>query len=511
MPMFEIIVYSFRKKINSTKRVTESDALKNTKMQCRIITNGCGIIAPNILINYGLAEAPVNFNYCYIPVFKRYYFIQDWKTDENSLWRATLQEDFLATWRSAIVSYNAYIVRASSKMNVNIEDTLSRTRADISIVNSDIPNPYNINSDGFADPVGGYYVVGIVGAMDLAGYSEGGVAYYVFDALHMQLLGNRLMQDTSYMKIDWTTGDTKKFITEDLLMAMYNPMQYISSCMWYQSFAADKGTEQTSIKFGYWTIENIQCRLLKLDEAQETVVRNIPVPKHPQLSEGAWLGLSPYTVYQAHIAPYGIIDVPADELVGSDNLAVEVVEDYITGNARVMLAAAGRRFFNIVNFQMGVTVQVSQITQNPFGAVASGLANTVGALGASAGRTTQAMGAPKFMSDFAGDLGGTIAEIATGIGDVITAVSSTLQTTGSNGCKAWYRTGESFWRLSAKFTKIESRNGRYTGYPVCGYHNINSFNNGDFIKCEAASLNIEGNAVEQQIVNEYLNSGFYYE
>lgn len=508
--MFKIIVYSFKKRHDSTKRVRIEDALYNTEMDCRILDNGCGIVAPDVLINYGLERAPVNFNYAYIAEFKRYYFVTDWKTAENSLWRAHLQEDFLATWRADIMNYRAYVVRSSSMFNVNVEDTLARSSADITIVNSDIPNPFNINSEGFADPVGGYYVVGIVGAQDLLGYSEGGVSYYVFDSLHMQLLGQRLMQDTSYMQIDWNTGDTKKFITEDILMSMYNPMQYIASCVWFQNFAADKGTETSTIKFGYWTIDNISCRILKLDEAQDTVVRNIPVPKHPQSSLGNWLQHAPYSIYQAHIAPYGIVDVPADELYGADSMAVEVVEDYITGNARVMLAAAGRRFFNIVNFQTGVTVQVSQITQNPFGAIVSGAANSIARLGSSAGHTAQAMGASKFMKEFASDLGGTIANVASGIGDIVTAVSSTLQTTGSNGCKAWYRTGESFWRLSAKFTWIEPQNINYVGRPLCGYYYLNDLSPG-FVKCEGASLSFEGNAVEQQIVNEYLNGGCYLE
>lgn len=516
--MFKIIVYSFEKRADSTKRVTKELAKYNTEMDCQILDNGCGIIAPVITINYGLVEAPVNFNYAYIPAFKRYYFIKDWTTAEHSLWQGILVEDFLATWRSDIFAYEAYILRAEHRFNRYVEDTLARSQANITIINSDIPNPYNINSSDFVGPKDGYYVVGIVGAQDLAGYSEGGVTYYIFDALHMQLLGLQLMKDLSYMHINWE-GDIKKFVTEDLLQSLYNPLQYIASCMWFQDIAADKGTETSTVKLGYWEVQ-IQCRILKLSEAQDTTVRNIPIPRHPQASLGDWLNLAPYSTYEAHIAPYGIIDVPADELYGASSLAVELVEDYITGNARIMLASAGRRFFNIVNFQIGVTVQVSQITQNPFGAIVSQVAAGVKmATKPSALPQQKTFSLPDSTHFWRGATtreintsaaSTTIHDIAEGIGDIAQAVSSTLQSTGSNGCKAWFRTGESFWRLSGKFVPIATQNIHYCGRPLCEYHTISEMENG-FLKCEGASLTFEGNQTEQEVVNSYLNGGFYKE
>lgn len=523
--MFKIIVYSFEKRADSTKRVTKELAKYNTEMDCQILENGCGIIAPVITINYGLVEAPVNFNYAYIPAFKRYYFIKDWTTAEHSLWQGILVEDFLATWRSDIFAYEAYILRAEHRFNRYIVDTLARTQSNLIEINSDIPNPYNINSSDFVGPKDGYYVVGIVGAQDLAGYSEGGVTYYIFDALHMQLLGLQLMKDLSYMHINWD-GDIKKFVTEDLLQSLYNPLQYIASCMWFQDIAADKGTETSTVKLGYWEVQ-IQCRILKLSEAQDTTVRNIPIPRHPQASLGDWLNLAPYSTYEAHIAPYGIIAVPADQLYGADNMAIELVEDYITGNARIMLASAGQNFFNIVNFQIGVTVQVSQITQNPFGAIVSQIAAGVrtatapsalpkhtnrnvatGLLGGiasiSAGPGARMMAANKEA------ITTTIHDIAEGIGDVTQAISSTLQSSGSNGCKAWFRTGESFWRLTGRFVPIATQNVHYCGRPLCEYHTISDMENG-FLKCEGASLIFEGNQTEQEVVNAYLNGGFYKE
>lgn len=520
--MFRIIVYSFKKKENSTKRVTPQLAQLNTEMECQILENGCGIVAPVITINYGLTEAPVNYNYAYIPVFKRYYFIKDWTTAENSLWQGVLIEDFLATWKTDIMDYNAYIIRAEHVFNKYVKDDLAHSRADITIISSNIDNPFNPNSPAWQGNEGGYYIVGIVGQQDLLGYSEGGVTYYVFDAMHMQLLNNVLMKDLKYMNIDWE-GDAKKFITQDILQSMFNPMQYISSCMWFPIVAADKITPVTEIFFGYWKIENIQCGIIKPCVAYDTLVQNISIPKHPQSALGEWLNLSPYATYQAHIAPYGLIEVPADELYGSNEMAVEVVWDYITGNARIMLASKNRRFFNIVNFQLGVNVQVSQITQNPFGAIITNIAGGVAlatdppAIPAEPAQSSHSVlsalttgNITRGVANAKQEISTTIHNVAKGIGEVTQAITSTMQSTGANGCKAWYNTGENFWRLSGKFVPIAEQNIDYAGRPLCEYHRIGDMDNG-FLKCEGASLTFEGNKTEQEIVNSYLNSGFYKE
>lgn len=503
----KIIVYSFKKKFNSTKRVTKQLAMYNTEMECIIKNNGCGICSPQIEINYGLDNAPTNFNYAYIPAFKRYYFITDWYTSSHSLWTGQLQEDFLATWRDAIADTDAYVIRSASKYDSSILDMEYVPTSNISVVSQEIPNPFNAAGGGEL-PAGdaGYYVVGICGTNETPYGSSGSVTYYVFQPISMQTLSNALMKDIKYLKIDWT-GDAKKFITEDILKSLYNPLQYIASCYWYPEFPSDLGTDINKLSFGFWEIDVIG-RMLKTTELVQTKTRNINIPKHPQSgSYGKWCNLNPYTTYQLHVSPYGLIDIAADELINSSQIAVEVVVDYSTGQGRVMVASQ-QRFTQIVNFQYGAEVQLSQLVQNPIKAITSGLTYSLNRTEKHNLKVAQSL-SPFNMSGLAEAMVGDVEADIQAIGDLSSAMSPTVQSTGSGGARAWYYTGEIFWRLSGKFTELTQRGDAVLGRPLCQMTRIGDLSG--YVLCQNASCSFEGNAEELTAVNAFLNRGFYFE
>lgn len=513
---FTIIVYSFKKKENSTKRVTAQNALENTPMECQIKDNGTGIITPHIIINYGLEKAPVNFNYAYIPNWKRYYFVTDWNFI-NGLWEGTFVEDFLATWKTAILDSTQYILRSKNLWNKAVQDEMYPAIATITVNSRQVENPFNVsNITGYN---GGEYVVGIICKEDLAKYTQAGVSYYVMNAETMATFAKKLMSDIDWTQIDWT-GDAKKFLTEDLLKTLFNPIQYVASCIWYPDFSADKGTAVPNIKVGYWTLDVQGARILDSFDMVDTWVFEIDVPKHPQSSRGEYLKLAPYSTYQLHFPPYGLLDVPSDEIINSSQLAVELVQDYVTGNARIMVAAPNVRFIEIANFQLGVSVQVSQIVQSLVGTAIAGGASLVGGL---AGGSSTSKNAPvgifnpytEQMMPLGGSGGffegatGFLQSVAANIGDVATAVTSTAQSVGVNGARAWFFTGETFIRLSGKFVLVADNTPDICGNPVMQNHKLTDCNG--FTLCKDASVEIEGNRIEQQMINAYLNSGFYIE
>lgn len=505
--MFEVIVYSFRKKFNSTKLVTPEDALTNTPMQCQIKADGCGITEPVLQIDYGMTKGPVNFNYCYIPLFERYYFVTDW-TFSDGLWTGTLQEDFLATWRDAVLNYDAYVLRSASSFDTSIPDMAYTATANIQVTSNQIPNPFNAGNEmGELADDGGYYIVGISGANDVPYASSGSITYYVFGAISMQSLCNFLMANIDYLNIDWES-DAKRFMTPELLKCLFNPLQYIASVRWYPYFPADKGTDVNRIKFGFWEIEAIG-RQLTTRELVETEVRQIPIPRHPQAgSYGKWVNLAPYTTYQLHVAPYGIMDVPADELLNASACAVETVIDFATGQARMMVAAAGIRFIQIANFEFGCDVQISQLVQNGVKATLSGLQYN---LQHNAGyNLRQAANLyPLKLNAMGQTMVGDVEAGLAYIGDLVSAMSPTIQSQGSNGARAWYYTGEGFWRLSGKFTMLTQRGDSVLGRPLCAMRRLGDLHG--YCLCDSASVEFEGNAVEQTAVNGFLNRGFYIE
>lgn len=92
----DITLYINNSEINRIgKNLTNAFTLSGT---LREQTN---VIEPDILITMG---NPTEFNYAYIPAFKRYYFIKDITSVRNDLWRLHLTVDTLETYKNEILN-----------------------------------------------------------------------------------------------------------------------------------------------------------------------------------------------------------------------------------------------------------------------------------------------------------------------------------------------------------------------------------------------------------------------
>lgn len=75
--------------------------LTNAFMLSGTLREQTNVIEPDILITMG---NPTEFNYAYIPAFKRYYFIKDITSVRNDLWRLHLVVDTLETYKTEILN-----------------------------------------------------------------------------------------------------------------------------------------------------------------------------------------------------------------------------------------------------------------------------------------------------------------------------------------------------------------------------------------------------------------------
>lgn len=92
----EITLYVNNSEVNRIgKKLTNVFTLSGT---LREQTN---VIQPDILITMG---NPTEYNYAYIPLFKRYYFIKDITSVRNGLWRLHLTVDTLETYKNEILN-----------------------------------------------------------------------------------------------------------------------------------------------------------------------------------------------------------------------------------------------------------------------------------------------------------------------------------------------------------------------------------------------------------------------
>ena len=75
----------------------------------------------DLVITYESKSIP-NFNYVYIPIFNRYYFVDDITSENYSLWTLALSVDPLMTYKEAILNCNGFVDRCESDFNANIID-----------------------------------------------------------------------------------------------------------------------------------------------------------------------------------------------------------------------------------------------------------------------------------------------------------------------------------------------------------------------------------------------------
>lgn len=106
-------------KIN--KSIGSATIIENVRF---VENNSLDVTNPSILLNMvDNLDDFTQFNYCYIPKFKRYYFVTK-ISFENGLVRFDCKCDVLYTFRDDINKSSQYITRSESKQNKFIVDSL---------------------------------------------------------------------------------------------------------------------------------------------------------------------------------------------------------------------------------------------------------------------------------------------------------------------------------------------------------------------------------------------------
>ena len=116
---FEVKLYRVKKRKNSTF-IPDGEAGRT--LNC-VVKEGTGVLTPVITIaNSAETFNPSVYNMAYIEAFSRWYWITDWKNEDN-MWTCSLRVDVLATYKTEIADYNYYILRSSTSFDGDIMDT----------------------------------------------------------------------------------------------------------------------------------------------------------------------------------------------------------------------------------------------------------------------------------------------------------------------------------------------------------------------------------------------------
>lgn len=240
-----IKLYRFAKRTNSTAQPVESGANPTPSLSltgAKINDGNTSILNPEITLPDRAQIDQVQlsqFNYAYIPLFARYYHINNWSFNGDGTWTAYCSVDVLASWKTNILSSGGYVQRSYTSMET----------ADIADPLYPATNTFVTNyEDGFTglkgNPAQGTFVVGILSSQ---APNVGAVSYYIVTSAQMAVLVSAMMATSS--------GDAWADITlqsETAMKSIIDPLQYVVSCKWFP-FVPDSGISYTDdIYFGSW-------------------------------------------------------------------------------------------------------------------------------------------------------------------------------------------------------------------------------------------------------------------
>lgn len=369
--------------------------------------------------------------------------------------------DELATYKNEIGSSSQYVLRSSHSFDGWICDGKYPAKAKMSAVFKSLGN---ISATFNPIQAAGCYVVGIKN-----GQATGGVAYYAMTTSQFQALVTYMYGDSWFTATDISVA-LQKVISE--------PMDFIASVQWYPF---DFSGTPTQIYFGFFTATG--CTGTRIYESQRVMSATdfITLDQHPQVSRGQYLNGAPYTKIMIDCFSFGQIPIDPMFFILNHIMGVTVRLDLYTGLGEIAITGDGGRFAK-QQAQMGVSIQLSQVTQDLvkpfFNAIAS----------ASALATGNYVGA---MAAFVNGLASSLPQI---------------QSSGAAGSKVAYELDP---QVSIQYMEIVDEDNATIGRPLAQVRQISTL--AGYLECENVDIDIVGTKAEKNAIINYMQGGFFYE
>ena len=470
----QIYLFGFGKKQNSTAQPTLSSG-NTVQAQLKEPTN---VTNPVLIFNkanaYGQPEQMTIYNYIYIPLFLRYYFVTDWKYI-NGAWEAYCHVDVLASFKSSIGNTSAYVERSASHSDGTLSDGLYPIKASASIIVTDFGTVYDLNT--------GCFVVGVIDCTSTL-YRKGSVTYWAMTENELNNLLQFLFSGSIYNMSNITE------IGEGLYKSIMNPAQYIVSAMWVP-IARDtiaSGTA-TYVAIGYWTTTVSSKVMNSINLSKETIKT---IPSHPQSTRGAYMNYSPFARYTLYYPPFGAVPIDSIYRTQGDYLVAKTFLDLISGQGSLRvsvqsgdtsIAESYQRVCAERSAMVGVPIQISQVNTDTFNGV-SGLVNSA-------------------ISALSGNYAGALSGVMASVGDLTQTRANSI---GYNG--SFLECFMSHKLVSEFYYQADADNTDH-GKPLMQTKTISTLSG--YIKCADGHFAGACYESERAEINSYMINGFYYE
>ena len=453
----QITCYSgFSKKPNSTKQPSGSGTAKTVTLK-----------EPTSVLNPVFILTGYDLSYNYIQWGSRYYFVDDIVIVHNNTAEYHCSTDVLGTYKTDIGNSSQYVTRSASSYDLTVADTYYPSLAKNT-------HEASVETSPFTKGSGSRWVIGVQGKQ--AAGNGGSVTYYSATGAAIQGMINGFLNDPSYY------GQSE--ISNELLSCIFNPMQYMVSCMWFP-FAPAIGNGD--VGFGWWTFNTDHIKPL----TGLTTASNLQftIPKHPKSSRGNYMNLPPFANYRLEAGPWGVIPLDAFNLLDATQLDCRWEVDMMTGSGRFDIKYRDKLCYDAsYTAQIGVPVQLGQNMMNQ-GALMETVGGGVGAIS----------------SALTLNPGGLMTNGLSAIMSAAQLSQPVPSSIGSNGTMSF----NNVFALMADFKDIADEDLATIGRPLCKVKTISTLSG--YILCEKADLDTAATPTEKEQIISAMNTGFYYE
>lgn len=448
--MTEIVLYHFSKRKNSTKRPTG----QGTEVPC-LLKSATTFQSPTFILQRPMNDM-LQFNYA--KWADHYYFIDSTTSINAGQTEISCTEDVLATYKNEIGNYTCFIERSSNQTTLANDTMYIPTNAWV-LSARNVIHKEKIMTSTYSQQ----YIIRVV--------SRTGVASYYIN-------GDQLNNLLDYM---YTESNFTDVITDAITKLMFDPFKYIVDLKWIPFVeSAFKNNNIETIQLGFWDSGVIAKRI---DE--DTVVNF----SYSFAFDNPLYAITDFRYYNPSFSNYfiklpfiGVVALNPYKIDESVNALYQF--DATSGLCNVFLQSK-KVVFASYQFQLSVPVQIgyattniAQMTTSAVSLVSAGLQGNI-AQGISSGiEAGRSITAPE------------VSMLGT-IGNISNILNNQILEFNSYAC-----------------TSIEP-DGASEGYVDGNVRSISGLSG--YIKCRNASIEISGFTGDQEAVNKYLNSGFYYE
>lgn len=448
--MTEIVLYHFSKRKNSTKRPT----WQGTGVPC-LLKSATTFQNPTFILQKPMNDT-LQFNYA--KWADHYYFIDSTTSINAGQTEISCTEDVLATYKNEIGNYTCFIERSSNQTTL-ANDTMYIPTNDWVLSTRNVSHKEKIMTSTYSQQ----YIIRVV--------SRTGVASYYIN-------GDQLNNLLDYM---YTESNFTDVITDAITKLMFDPFKYIVDLKWIPFVeSAFKNNNNEAIQLGFWD-SGVMAK--RIDE--DTVVNF----SYSFAFDNPLYAITDFRYYSSSFSNYfiklpfiGVVALNPYKIDESVNALYQF--DATSGLCNVFLQSK-KVVFASYQFQLSVPVQIgyastniAQLTTSAVSLVSAGLQGNI-AQGISSGiEAGRSITAPE------------VSMLGT-IGNISNILNNQILEFNSYSCTSINPDGASEGYADGNTRKISTCSG--------------------YLRCRNASIEISGFTGDQEAVNNYLNSGFYYE